>query len=52
MCCSNQWRLPPGLPLGQSEASCLIYGMSKVAMEIGAVDTEMPLDRLAAEVLR
>jgi two-component system chemotaxis response regulator CheB len=38
--------------LGQSEASCLIYGMSKVAMQIGAVEVEMPLDRLGAEVLR
>jgi two-component system chemotaxis response regulator CheB len=37
--------------LGESEASCLIYGMSKVAQEIGAVEAELPLDRLAAAIL-
>ena len=37
--------------LGESESSCLIYGMSKVAHEIGAVEAEMPLDRLAAAIL-
>lgn len=36
---------------GESESSCLIYGMPKVAKEIGAVETELPLDRLAAEIL-
>jgi two-component system chemotaxis response regulator CheB len=37
--------------LGQSEASCLIYGMSKAAKELDAVEAEMPLDRLAREIL-
>ncbi len=36
---------------GQSEASCLIYGMPKAAMTAGAVETEMPLDRLAEEIV-
>jgi two-component system chemotaxis response regulator CheB len=36
---------------GQSEASCLIYGMPKVAMATGAVETELPLERLAEEIV-
>jgi two-component system chemotaxis response regulator CheB len=38
--------------LGESEASCLIYGMSKAAHDIGAVETELALDRLAAEIVK
>jgi two-component system, chemotaxis family, protein-glutamate methylesterase/glutaminase len=37
--------------LGQSEASCVIYGMPKAAMEMGAVQAELPLDRLAEEIV-
>lgn len=37
--------------LGQNEASCLIYGMSKVAKELGAVDAEMSLDHLAGAIV-
>ncbi len=36
---------------GQSEASCLIYGMPKVAMQTGAVEVELPLDRMAEEIV-
>lgn len=36
---------------GQSEASCLIYGMPKAAMQAGAVETELPLERLAEEIV-
>ena len=36
---------------GQSEASCLIYGMPKAAMMAGSVEHEMPLDRLAEEII-
>mgnify|MGYP001806284935 CR=1 FL=1 len=36
---------------GQSEASCLIYGMPKVAMQLGAVDREVPLERVAEEIV-
>lgn len=38
--------------LGQSEGSCLIYGMPRVAKEIGAVEHELPLDRIAQEIVR
>ena len=37
---------------GQDEASCVVYGMPKVAFEIGAVERQAPLDRLAAELLK
>jgi two-component system chemotaxis response regulator CheB len=33
--------------LGQNEASCVIYGMPKAAMQVGAVELELPLDRLS-----
>lgn len=36
---------------GQSEASCVVYGMPKVAMELGAVQTEAPLERLPGLVM-
>lgn len=38
--------------LGQDEASCIVYGMPKEAMRMGGVETELPLNRLAAEVMR
>ncbi len=38
--------------LGQSEASCVIYGMPRVAKEVGAVECEMTLDQIAGEIVR
>lgn len=38
--------------LGQSEASCVVYGMPKAAMEVGAVESEAPLEKLAALTLQ
>jgi two-component system, chemotaxis family, protein-glutamate methylesterase/glutaminase len=38
--------------LGQDEASCVVYGMPKEAMRMGAVEAELPLARMAAEVMR
>ncbi len=46
-----QMRQAGARTFGQSEASCLIYGMPKAAMQAGAVETEMPLDRLAEEIV-
>jgi two-component system, chemotaxis family, protein-glutamate methylesterase/glutaminase len=37
--------------LGQNEASCVIYGMPKAAMQAGAVQTEMPLERLTEAIV-
>jgi two-component system chemotaxis response regulator CheB len=37
--------------LGQNEATCVVYGMPKAAMEQGAVQRQLPLERIAAQVL-
>ncbi len=37
--------------LGQSEASCVIYGMPKAAMQAGAVEQELPLERMAEHIV-
>ncbi|MBK7875176.1 MAG: chemotaxis response regulator protein-glutamate methylesterase [Planctomycetes bacterium] len=38
--------------LGQDEASCVVYGMPKVAYDLGGVETVLPLDRLAEATLK
>lgn len=38
--------------LGQDESSCVVFGMPKVAFEVGAVERQLPLDRMASEILR
>ncbi|HET7753838.1 MAG TPA: chemotaxis response regulator protein-glutamate methylesterase [Anaeromyxobacteraceae bacterium] len=35
----------------QDEASCVVFGMPKVAIDLGGVDRVLPLDRIAPEVL-
>ncbi|MDH4983671.1 chemotaxis response regulator protein-glutamate methylesterase [Hyphomicrobium sp. D-2] len=37
--------------IGQDEASSLIYGMPRAAFEIGAVERQLPLDRIANAAL-
>jgi two-component system chemotaxis response regulator CheB len=37
--------------LGQSEASCVIYGMPKVAFELGAVEKQISLSSMGAQIL-
>jgi two-component system chemotaxis response regulator CheB len=36
--------------IGQNEASCVVYGMPKVAHQIGAVEKQAPLTAIAAEI--
>ena len=36
-----------GRTVGQDEASCVVYGMPKVAYEVGAVEKVVPLDDIA-----
>jgi two-component system chemotaxis response regulator CheB len=36
--------------LAQDEASCVVFGMPREAIRVGAVDRVMPLDRVAAEL--
>lgn len=38
--------------LAQDEASCVVYGMPKEAVALGAVERSLPLDRLPAEIMR
>jgi two-component system chemotaxis response regulator CheB len=38
--------------IAQDEATCVVYGMPKSAVELGAADQVLPLDGIAPEVLR
>ena len=38
--------------LAQDEASCVVFGMPKEAIRLGAVDEVLPLDRIADAILR
>nr|WP_040580830.1 chemotaxis response regulator protein-glutamate methylesterase [Methyloferula stellata] len=40
-----------GSTIGQDEKTCIIYGMPKVAAEMGAVEKQVGLDAIAAEIL-
>lgn len=37
--------------LGQDEDSCVVYGMPKEAVKLGAVNKELPLGRIAGEIV-
>ena len=37
--------------IGQDEASCVVYGMPKVAYDLGAVERQLPLQRIAHGIL-
>ncbi|HPU81025.1 chemotaxis protein CheB, partial [Accumulibacter sp.] len=37
--------------LAQDEATCVVYGMPKEAVKLGAVDRSLPLQALAAAIL-
>lgn len=36
---------------GQNESSCIVYGMPKAALDLGAVEKELPLERLAPAII-
>ena len=38
--------------LGQDEASSVVYGMPKAAFELGAVERQLPLEKMAPEILK
>ena len=38
--------------IGQSEPSCVVYGMPKVAHEIGAVENQAPLNQIANQIIK
>lgn len=37
--------------LGQNETSCVVYGMPKVAFDLGAVERQLPLQNIASEIV-
>jgi two-component system chemotaxis response regulator CheB len=41
-----------GLTIGQDEASCVVYGMPKVAFELGHVGQQVPLGEMASVISR
>ncbi len=36
----------------QDEASCVVFGMPREAIRVGAVDHILPLDRIGSELIR
>lgn len=38
--------------LGESESTCIVYGMPRAASELGAVMKEAPIERMAEEIVR
>lgn len=41
-----------GFNLGQDQASCVVYGMSKEAKECGAVNYEVSLNKMSEEIIK
>jgi two-component system chemotaxis response regulator CheB len=41
-----------GVTLGQDAASCVVYGMPRAAFEAGAVERQLPLEKLGPEIIR
>lgn len=41
-----------GKTIGQDEASSIVYGMPKVAYELGGVETQVPLDKISETILK
>ena len=39
------------MTIGQNEATCVVYGMPKVAFQMGAVHTVKPINRIADEIM-
>ncbi|MCL2204681.1 MAG: CheB methylesterase domain-containing protein [Defluviitaleaceae bacterium] len=37
--------------IGQDEASCVVYGMPKVAKDLGAINYELPLNKIADKIM-
>jgi len=37
--------------IGQNKETCVVYGMPRMAFEAGAVDKELPIDKIAPEIM-
>jgi two-component system, chemotaxis family, protein-glutamate methylesterase/glutaminase len=46
-----QMRQAGAITLGQDAATCVVYGMPRAAQEIGAVQKQAPLEKIADEIL-
>lgn len=46
-----EMRQAGGRTLGQDESSSVVYGMPRAAFELGAVERQLPLNRLSAAIL-
>ena len=40
-----------GKTIGESEKTCVVYGMPRVAHEIGALDFQLPLDKITEKIM-
>lgn len=40
------------MTIGEGESTCVVYGMPKAALDAGAVVTELPLPKIAPEILK
>ena len=47
-----EMRQSGAVTMAQDEASCVVFGMPKEAIKLGAADRVIPLDGLASEILR
>ena len=37
--------------IGQDEATCIVYGMPNEAFKLGGVEKQVPLEKIAAEII-
>lgn len=47
-----EMRLAGAMTVAEHESTCVVYGMPKVAIERGAAQTVLPLNKIAAEIMR
>ncbi len=47
----KQMRAAGAATIGQNEATCVVYGMPKAAAALGATETELPIEKIAAAIL-
>ena len=40
-----------GRTIGESPETCVVYGMPRVAMEMGAIDFQLPLEKIADKIM-
>ena len=47
----KQIRDSGGPTIGQNEATCVVYGMPKAAAALGAIESELPIERIASAIV-